>query len=63
MAEPDEIHTTDRADYTDDPVVEMTEGYRDGSDADCPDPGWNWQIPNLRLFLNQIDYMKIVRCS
>ncbi len=30
-----------RAGSADDPIVEMVDGYRDGADLDCPDPGPN----------------------
>ncbi len=30
-----------RAGGADDPIVEMTDGYRDGADLDSPDPGLN----------------------
>ena len=58
MAESDEKHTTNRADYAADPIVEMTEGYRDGSDPDCPDPGPNRSEAYRHGFANRRDDLR-----
>ena len=41
MAEWMEFGHLNRASGVEDPIVEMVDGYRDGADLDCPDPGPN----------------------
>ena len=58
MVESDEKHTTNRADYAADPIVEMTEGYRAGADLDCPDPGPNRSAAYRHGFVNRRDDLR-----